>query len=305
MQTKVKGPGAGWHWLVSAVNLGRHNPRALFGAAAMLMGLALLPSVLQVLVAEVFGPGNPTVAMVASAIVMVVFVVVFPLLMAGFLQIIHAAETGQPTRALALFDVFRDRGARARVIGIGMLLLLVSLVLLALVLGLAGRGVVAWYAEVFVLAQASTPGSTPAFPAMPEGIGRVMALMTLVAMFTGGIYSIGFGQVALNGRGVGEAFLDALVGTLKNVLPLLVLTLLGLIGMVLAALAIGIAVAFLVVLGGLVSPTLGIILAVPVYVAFLMAIYVVMFGVMYFIWRDVCGMPAASGPDLPVAGIEA
>ena len=164
MQMKVKGPGAGWHWLVSAVNLGRHNAGALFGAAAMLMGLALLPSVLQVLFAELAGPGNVTAAMAVSAIVMLVFIVVFPLLMAGFLRIIHATETGQPTRAMALFDVFRDQGMRGRVIGIGLLLLLVYLVLLALVLGLAGRGVVAWYVELISLAQGATPGSTPALP---------------------------------------------------------------------------------------------------------------------------------------------
>ena len=305
MQMKVKGPGAGWHWLVSAVNLGRHNAGALFGAAAMLMGLALLPSVLQVLVAELAGPGNVTAAMAVSAIVMLVFIVVFPLLMAGFLRIIHATETGQPTRAMALFDVSRDQGMRGRVIGIGLLLLLVYLVLLALVLGLAGRGVVAWYVELISLAQGATPGSTPALPEMPEGMGRVMALMMLVAMFTGGIYSIGFGQVVLNGRRVGEAFSDALVGTLKNVLPLLVLTVLGLVGMLVAALAIGLAVAFLVVLGSLVSPVLGMLLAVPVYAAFLLAIYVVMFGVMYFIWRDVCGDAAPSDPGAPMAGIEA
>ena len=305
MQMKVKGPGAGWRWLVSAVNLGRHNAGALFGAAAMLMGLALLPSVLQVLFAELAGPGNVTAAMAVSAIVMLVFIVVFPLLMGGFLRIIHATETGQPTRAMALFDVFRDQGMRGRVIGIGLLLLLVYLVLLALVLGLAGRGVVAWYVELISLAQGATPGSTPALPEMPEGMGRVMALMMLVAMFTGGIYSIGFGQVVLNGRRVGEAFSDALVGTLKNVLPLLVLTVLGLVGMLVAALAIGLAVAFLVVLGSLDSPVLGMLLAVPVYAAFLLAIYVVMFGVMYFIWRDVCGDAIASDPGAPMAGIEA
>jgi uncharacterized membrane protein YqhA len=28
---------------------------------------------------------------------------------------------------------------------------------------------------------------------------------------------------------------------------------------------------------------------VPVYIALILALYVVMFGVMYFMWRDICG----------------
>ena len=64
-------------------------------------------------------------------------------------------------------------------------------------------------------------------------------------------------------------------------------------------------VLFLVMLGGLVSPALGAILAIPVYAAFLVMLYVVMFGVMYFIWRDVCGGAVATPPVADHAGFEA
>ena len=305
MQTKAMGPGAGWRWLAAAVNLGRNNPKALFGAAALMMGVALLPSLLQVAAIEIAGPENVQLSMAVALIATLALMLVFPLLLAGFLRVVHAVESGQPTRATALFDAFRAGHGRGRVIGIGMLLLAVYLLLVALVLGLAGREVAAWYVEVWSMAQAATPGAAPTLPQMPDGIGRVMALMVLVAMVVGGMYSIGFGQVALNGRGVGAAFGDAVAGTLKNVLPLLVLALLGLVGMVVAAVVIALVVLFLVMLGGLVSPALGAILAIPVYAAFLVMLYVVMFGVMYFIWRDVCGGAVATTPVADHAGFEA
>ena len=45
-------------------------------------------------------------------------------------------------------------------------------------------------------------------------------------------------------------------------------------------------------------------LAVPAYLAFLVVMYVVLFGVMYFVWRDVAGGDTAT-PPTQVAGFEA
>ena len=47
MQIRAMGPGAGWSWLKRGINLGVHNPRAVFGAAALLMAVGLVPSCVQ------------------------------------------------------------------------------------------------------------------------------------------------------------------------------------------------------------------------------------------------------------------
>ncbi|MCW5603909.1 MAG: hypothetical protein KIT18_05115 [Burkholderiales bacterium] len=75
--------------------------------------------------------------------------------------------------------------------------------------------------------------------------------------------------------------------------PLLVLLLAGFALTLVAIVVMALLVGLLVVLGSLVSPALGALLAAPVYLAFLLILYVVMFGVMYHLWRDVCGEPAA------------
>ena len=122
MQTRSMGPGAGWRWLSRAVDLGRHDSKALFGAAALMLLVALVPSLVQQLVLMAVGPDNVNVVLGVALAGMLVMLVVFPLLIAGFLRVIDAAENGRPTRALAIFDTFRAGNHRGRIIGTGLLL---------------------------------------------------------------------------------------------------------------------------------------------------------------------------------------
>lgn len=289
MQTRTMGPGAGWRWLVRGVNLGRNNPKALFGAAALMMVVAMVPSLLQSIAVLMV----PQAALPVMLVSMVVMIVLLPLLVAGFLRVIHAAEQGRPTRALAIFDPFREAGTRGRTIALGLVLFVVYMALFVGVMLLAGGGIAEWYLEVLTATQAAGPDGTPELPPMPAGFGRLAALMLLVMMVNAGLYAIGFGQLALNDRGVGESLRDAVAGTLRNVLPLLVLVLVGLLAALAAILVIGLVVGLLVLLGTLLHPALGVVLALPIYLAFLVMLYVVMFGVMYFIWLDVCGPEGA------------
>jgi hypothetical protein len=295
-------PGAGWSWLKQAINLGRNNPRALFGAAALLMLVALIPSVLQLIAQRLF-PGTAAMLWI-TGVSLLVMVVVYPLLIGGFFGVIDATERGRPTHATALFDTFRPGPARGRLIGFGLLMSLIYLLAFGAVLVAFGGDVASWYVQVLAAAQQATPGTPPVLPAAPSGLGTVFGLGMLLMMFLGGVYSIGFGQVALTDRNVGGALADGFAGTIKNVLPLLVLAVVSLFGMLVVAIVLGLGLALLVTLGSLVHPLLGMLLALPVYLAFLVAMYVVMFGVMYFLWRDVTAAGAPT-PSAPAAGFEA
>ena len=121
--------------------------------------------------------------------------------------------------------------------------------------------------------------------------------VALFALFMGGVYAIGFGQVALGGRSIGAALGDGLGGTLKNVLPIVLLAVLAVVAMIALGLVVGIVGGILALVGGLVHKALGMLLLMPVYIGMLLVVYVVMFGVMYFMWRDICGeAPAAEAP---------
>ena len=291
MTTRAVGPGRGWGWLQQAFNLGRHNPRAVFGAAALMAIVALIPSVLQIVLQFVFKE-SPTAIVAVMAVTTVLSMVVTALLIGGLLRVIHAAENGQPTHATAIFDTFRDTQVRGRLIGFGVLMMVIYLGVFIGVISLFGQDFMRWYWELITSAQAMQAGggavAPPNLAEMPDGLGRIMAIGSLFALFMGGVYAIGFGQVALGGRRVGDAFVDGLRGTVKNVLPIVVLAVLSVIGMFVLVFGVGLIAVIVTLVAGMVSKALAVALLIPIYFAMILLMYVVMFGVMYFIWRDVC-----------------
>jgi len=291
MTTRAVSPGSGWRWLRQAINLGRHNPRAVFGAVALMAVIALIPSVIQMVLQYGLGLGPEGVVWVLG-LTTIVSLVVYPLLIGGLLRVIHAAENGQPTRATAIFDTFHAGVDRGRLVGFGVLMTAIYLGVFVAVISLLGQDFMTWYWDLITAAQSQQAGGAPMSPeamALPEGFGKVMAIGSLFALFMGGVYAIGFGQVALAGRNVRESLADGLAGTLKNVLPIVLLAVLAVVGMFALVLVVGLLAAILMLVGGLVHKTLGVLLLAPVYIGMLLVVYVVMFGVMYFMWRDVCG----------------
>ena len=299
MTTRVVSPGRGWSWFRQAINLGRNNPKAVFGAVALMAVIALIPSAVQLLLQHGLGLG-PEAVMAVIGLTTLASIVVYPLLIGGLLRVIHAAENGQPTHASAIFDTFHAGSGSGRLIGFGLLMTAIYLGVFLLVVSLFGKDFLDWYWKLITAAQAQQAGGAPMSPemmALPEGFGRVMGLGSLFALFMGGVYAIGFGQVALGGRSIGAALGDGLGGTLKNVLPIVLLAVLAVVAMIALGLVVGIVGGILALVGGLVHKALGMLLLIPVYIGMLLVVYVVMFGVMYFMWRDICGeAPAAEAP---------
>ena len=298
MTTRAISPGGGWRWFRQAIDLGRSNPKAIFGAVALLALIALIPSMIQMLLQFGLGLG-PEVVMVVIGLTTLASIVVYPLLIGGLLRVIDAAENGRPTHASAIFDTFHAGSDRARLIGFGLLMTAIYLGVFLLVVSLFGKDFMDWYWKLITAAQAQQAGGAPMPPellALPEGFGQVMALGSLFALFMGGVYAIGFGQVALGGRSLGAALGDGVGGTLKNVLPMLVLVVLAVAAMFALALVVSLVGGILMLFGSLVHPSLGLLLVMPVYIGMLLVVYVVMFGVMYHMWRDICGEQTVKAP---------
>jgi len=303
MSTHARGPAAGWSWLKQAINLGRRNPRAIFGAVALLALVAMVPSLVQVVVS---GLGLGASAMMAvMAVSTLVMAVVYPLLIGGVLRVIDAAEHGRPTHAGALFDTFRAGADRNRLVGFGVVMFVAYLVVFVAVVALFGQDVSAWYMELLAASTQNDPAvQARVLQDVPPGFGKLMALGILAGLFFGGVYAIGFGQVALRGHGVGSALADGVAGTLKNVLPIVLLAAVACVGFFAFALATVLVIALLAGIGGLVHPLLAALLAAPVYFAALLVLYVVMFGVIYYMWRDVCDEGGGQVPPLPPDRLE-
>lgn len=292
MTTRTAGIGAGWRWLMGAINLGSRNAGAIFGAAALMLVVGLVPSILQAIVGQT---GSAGLAMLVLGVTVAFWLLVMLPLAAGFLRVIHAAESGQTARATAIFEVFGDRALVLRMAGLGLVLMLLVFII-GVVMSLAvGQEFVAQLAG-WVQALEGIDQENPVLPPLPAGLGTFIALAVLFGIFFSGVYMLALGQAALGGRGVSAAAGDGFIGTFKNVLPLALLALTWLVLGFVLLLVLGLVAALVAVVASLVHPVLSVVLLLPLYLGLILLLYVVSFGVNYFMWRDVCGGQEAA-PD--------
>lgn len=302
--TRSVNASAGVDWLKKAINLGRDNPRAVFGGAFLslvaVMAVAFVGGLVQGLLGGALGTeGSMMAAIVVMLVMMVVLIAMASMVVVGFLRLIDDVESGRPTRATAVFAGFSDIATSLRVIGFALLMTILQNLLLALVLGVFASGVISWYLQVVTM----SPGAMdPSAMVLPDGLGIATVAWIAITLVFYGAQAIGVGQIALRQRGVFAAIGDGFAGTFRNLPALLVLTLVGIVALVVAGI-LGFIVAMVVgVLAGAAGVWLGVVLGIPLYLAFLLAFWVVSFGVVYHIWRDVCGGSGdAQMPAEPVA----
>ncbi|HTV84811.1 MAG TPA: hypothetical protein VME63_05370 [Dyella sp.] len=228
------------------------------------------------------------IAMLASLLLMPIY--------AGYLQMIDATERGLPTRARDIFKLYAQ-GEALRVIGYGVVQAVVYVAFFALILTTVGGDVLHWYAQVLQAQATHQPPATT----LPAGFGTTFLLIMVGSLLLMGFHSIGLGQVALRRRNVFAAFGDGVIGTLKNVLPLVVYALCVLLSFVAVGLVFALVVLVLTVIGKFVGLWLMFVLLVPLYIALLLFMFSSMFGMMYYLWRDVCGDDVVAGPAETVA----
>lgn len=294
---------AGIGWLKNGFNLGRRNPGALFGGAALLMvaviGLAAVVGLLAGVTTAILG-NSFTAVMVGLLVVTLPVVALLGMLVVGYMRLVDAVGSGRSARAVDVFAGFSDLPTSMRAIGLLLLVVIIqNLLLLGLLYVLAGD-FLQWYAQVL---QASANGADPsaAMEQLPTGVGMAYLVMGLVGTLFFGVQAAGLGQVVLGGRGVLAGLGDGFTAAFKNLLPLLMLFLASILAMVvfMVVVAIGVLIVGLVIvvvsllLQDVAGMWLALVIGVPLYLAFLLATVVVSFGVMYHLWRDVCGSESA------------
>lgn len=293
MQMRAMGPGAGWRWLMQGINLGRNNPRAVFGGAALLIAAALVPTIVQLILQVGLKIDSQALMFALGGFSLLYSLLVVMPLIGGMLRVIHASESGRATSATAIFDVFKPGQGIGRIVAISVSLAAIAMAVIGLIVSVFGPDVAQWYVQAMVASQSLEAGSAaPKLPPLPEGFGTVVGLIILFGLFMQGFHAIAFGQIALTGRSIAGALADGFMGALKNLLPLLVLLVAFAIGAMLTIVLLALLIGLLAALGSIVHPALGVALAAPVYMAFLLILYVVIFGVMYHVWRDVTGADA-------------
>jgi hypothetical protein len=305
MTTRALGPTAGLDWIRRAINLGAGNPRAVFGGAALffvaIMGAAIVMSLVLGLFAATLQPGG-TASLALSLAITLPLLLLAACLMVGYLRIIDAVEGGRPASAGDTFAGFADMQTSLRAFGLLLALVVVQNALLAGIVAVFSPGLAEWYVE---LMQAQSSGEPPTSLAMtpPEGSGLAIFLVMVLMLLVYAVQSIGLGQVALAGRSVGGALADGFSGAIRNLLPLLVLVLLAVVAAIVAGIVLLLVAMVIGLLASLLGNWIAFVLGVPLYVAIVLAMVVVSFGVMYHMWRDITGGGTAP-PPLPADSVE-
>lgn len=278
------GVAAPWRWLQQGVALLRAHPRALLGGAAMLVAVALLPSVL----AALFAPLSPAGAQVVGAIASLLL---YPPAVGGYLRLIHARQSGEDAVAGALLATFAD-GPAARRLVIGNLIMVSGfmLVIALLAFGLGGEGLLGYFQQLSQLA----PGATP--PPLPAGALPFALALLLLGVYMLAAQGLAFAELALGARPPLPAIGAALGASARHYGVLLLFFVpamfLAFLGFMLVALAAVLLAAMLAV----VSAVLGKLVVALCTVALMVALYALLFAFFYFAWRELSGAPAPPAP---------
>jgi hypothetical protein len=292
--------GTPFRWLMKAVDVGRRNPRALFGGFAILMLISLVPTVVQMVLQSALAD-SPGLMWSLYALVVLASMVAMPPITGAAIRLLHACETGQPAAALDVFNGYRDGAFALRMVLTALLLLLFSVVVMGVLYTLLPAK--EFIIEAFSRSMATPPGGQPDMTGLdfdPASLPWLFLWMVgaMAAIFTAmHVQLLATTHAALSGQGPVDSLLSGLQGTLKNVLPLTGFTVsmlvIGFVAMLVLALVLGL----LAVVLTLASPVLAGVVLVPAYLLAVLIVLVVLYGFYYHAWREIFGETAADPLD--------
>jgi hypothetical protein len=283
-------PIAPWRWLQQAAVLVRTQPRVIIGATALLMAVALAPSVLQL----ALDGASPALAQVLA---LLLSLLLYPPAVAGYYRVLHAVAQGQQPPPSAVFAVFGDGAAVRRMVIANLIFVSGALLVLTLMAwAFGGEALMTWFQQVSAL----QPGARQ-IPALPSG---ALPLVVAVLLFGAALLSaqgLAYAELALGPRPP----LPAIAAALRLVLRHFGLLLLFYVpAAVLGFLAFMLVVLVAVLLGtmlAVVSAALPAMLILVMCLLLAMAMYALMFAFFYFAWRELLGedMPPPVAPAAP------
>lgn len=271
-------------WLLEAFAAVRGNPRLLLRAAATVLLLASLPTVIEIMAG---GAVRDVVAVrvALQLLFLVTALVLLPPVMGGFYRIAHAVREGRPTAPGDILAVFNDgRTARRLMLNNMAFVAMIAVLVLGIAYFFGGEELLAWLRAVSAL----KPGTTD-FPPAPDGLLSLMGVLLLLGLLMNTAKELASAHIALSGRDPLSAIGEAFHATVANFPALLAfflpVMLVGFIAMVIFAALAGLLATVLT----LVHPMLAALALVPLALAVGVLLYALMLLFFYFAWRDTLG----------------
>lgn len=283
-----------YRWLNEAVAMCRAHPRLLFGAAAVMLGAALLPSLLQLVLVALLKP-SATVSVAIQVLFVILGLFWMPPITGGFYRVVHAVHEGRAVQPFDVFAVFGDAAAALRLIVTNLIFVVVTIALLALMFGLAfafaGQALIDFFLSFSALKQGAS------LPSLPGVLLPLIIVLAIVMIVVSTAQQLAAAQVALSERSAAAAAGDALKVAVRNIgawlLFYLPISLIAMVVIVVFGLVVGLVFGLLSAL----SPVLAGLLIAPLALALALVLYALVFCFYYQAWRDTLGPAGNIEPE--------
>lgn len=279
-------------WFQQAINLGAKNPRAVFGAALLAIAALYAVAIAMAVVVSALAIGNKTGAdapnltlVVAIALPLTLLLMLLvPVLLGGLMHVVREAESGRPVRALDVFTTLRHADGR-RLAWLGVVQ--VALAVAGGVLTVAVTGSDYWR-DYFSVMQAALQGAVQPMPE-PKHPGLLFVVQMLFNYFSYGMMLFAIPLMLFSRSRLSDALRDALRATVQNPGANLMAGVLFIGALIVAAVVMALITSVLTLIGSLIHPTLGLLLAVLPMLGFAAVVLVLIVGATYLAWRDTFG----------------
>lgn len=287
MQIRRVAFGRGLTWLTDSLDLAGKRPGAALGAA--LLALVLVFGVMVLAVAAL-APGLHEGGSVGSALrrmlpLALLMLALQPVLLAGLMQVLRRIDSGHGASAFDVFSAFRG-GRLLPLASLGLIqVAALGLNLLALQL-LGGDDFLTRYWAFFENFQAGRgfdPGAVPE----PDNAALLSLINLALNYFATVALVFAVPQVMFAGRDPLTAVREALRAGVVNLPALLLTAVILIIALVVAILVIGLLMTLAGLVGRLIAPAVGQLLAFGVFGFSAVAIVAMLAGAAYLAWRDI------------------
>lgn len=283
-------PDRGLAWFLRAVNIGRKNPKAVFGASMLLIATLYALSFLLLLPVAWTGldssGGVPKLDIRLAIPFFVVLVCVFPVLMGGLMHVIREVEADRPVRARDLFAPARSANLKSLLL-LGFVQLILNLGAAALVIALAGSG---YWGEYLAAMQGAMSGNVPVMP-QPAHPFLMFLANVLFNYISGVILLFAIPLILFSSASLSESVRFSLRTSWANLAPNLIAAALFMLAVLASALVLGVIGVLIGSIATLIHPLLGALSLLAIYLVFGTAVLAVMAACAHAAWSEIFEAP--------------
>ena len=288
-------------WFRQAIDLGAKNPRAVFGAGMLLVSTLYVAVLAMALVLSLLVGGAPKEGQVpdlrmllpvAFALTLLIMFLV-PILLGGLMHVVREAEAGRPVRARDLFAPLRNSQGQ-RLAWLGLVQVVLAIIGGVLAIALAGAD---YWQDYLKAVETVLQNGTPVLDG-PRAPGLLLVVQMTFNYFNYALLLYAIPLMLFSGCGLLRSLGLALRAAIRNAPANLLAASLFIGALILGALVAALVSGLLGLLGGLIHPVLGELLAALVMLGFAVVVLVLVAGAAYLAWRDSFGDDAAPQPQV-------